>query len=55
LRIGGEPARVRRDRAGSSSDSCPVFRPFSGSADSVVPEMTSPTVADSVCSTWAGC
>ncbi len=36
---------------GSSSDSWPVLRPLSGSDDSVVAEMTSPTVADSVCST----
>ena len=30
-----------------------MLRPFSGNAESVVPEMTSPTVADSVCSTCA--
>ena len=34
-----------------SSESCPVLRPLSGSALSVVPEMTCPTVAVSVCST----
>ena len=36
---------------GSSSDSWPVLRPFSGSPVSVAPEMTSPTVAVSVCRT----
>ena len=36
---------------GSSSESWPVLRPFSGSALSVVPEMTEPTVAVSVCIT----
>ena len=36
---------------GKSSESWPLLRPFSGSALSVVPEMTSPTVADSVCRT----
>ena len=34
---------------GSSSDNWPVFRPFSGNATTVVPEITSPTVTDSVC------
>ena len=33
---------------GSSSESCPLLRPFNGSAVRVVPEMTSPTVAVSV-------
>ena len=33
---------------GSSSESWPVLRPFRGSELTVVPEMTSPTVGDSV-------
>ena len=35
---------------GSSSASWPVLRPFRGSDCTVLPEITSPTVADSVCS-----
>ena len=34
---------------GSSSASWPVLRPFSGSDCTVLPEITSPTVVDSVC------
>ena len=36
---------------GSMSDSWPVFRPLSGIVFSVVPEITCPTVVDSVCKT----
>ncbi len=36
---------------GTSSASWPGLRPFSGSDCSVLPEMTSPTVTDCVCST----
>ena len=36
---------------GSSKENCPVLRPFSGNEARVVPEITWPTVADSVCRT----